>query len=92
MEPALVATESKTVTLAGGKLTKDPKINWMMFLYRNCLDKARLGGQNKLKQKCLEKRFFFCFLSRMYLVAYLVDMERSTYREHLLTKLRFTTH
>ena len=60
-DPALVATEFKTVTLAGEKLIKDLKIKWMMFFYRTCLDKARLGGQNKLKQKCLEKRFFFYF-------------------------------
>ena len=60
-DPALVATEFKIVTLAGEKLIKDLKINRMTFFHRNCLDKARLGGQNKLKQKCLEKRFFFYF-------------------------------
>ena len=66
-DPALVATEFKIVTLAGEKLIKDLKINWLTFFYRNCLDKARLGGQNKLKQKCLEKRFFFYFfLSKVF--------------------------
>ena len=30
-DPALVATEFKTVTLAGEKLIKDPRVNWLTF-------------------------------------------------------------
>ena len=53
----------------------------MVFFYRNCLDKVRLGGQNKLKQKCLEKRFFFYFFESKVFSNIFGRHEKSTFLE-----------